>query len=213
MNRLHQLLYLQEIQAQCRMANIAFDSLSAWPAPYPESRTNEQGAVKTAALFRELHSMLTHAGVISRLLWPASSGKGAMDRNRRAEALRDLLGLSPSSHLLCDRALRDGLEHFDERLDSWTARTEAPPDYWQDCIGPWGVMQTHGAKDHNVMRHYDPSTQHFRFQGKPIHMPTLGQAVKALQLRVDGEVAQLLAQLYQTPGHIASPDYPSVMPS
>lgn len=212
MDRLHQLLYLQEIQAQCRMAKIAFDSLTAWPAPYPEARTIEQGAVQTAALFRDLHSMLTHAGVISRLLWPAPTGKGAADRNRRAEALRDQLGLPPSSHLLCNRALRDGLEHFDERLDSWTARKEAPPDYWQDCIGPWEVPQTHGAKDHNVMRHYDPGTQCFRFQGKPIHVPTLGRAVKALQLRVDREVAQLLAQLYPTPDHIASPNYPSVIP-
>lgn len=213
MDQLHQLLYLQEVQAQCRMAKIAFDSLIAWPAPYPESLTNEQVAVKAAALFRDLHSMLTHAGVISRLLWPARTGRGAVDRNQRAEELRDLLGLPASSHLLSDRALRDGLEHFDERLDTWTSRKQASRDYWQDFIGPWEVLQTYGAEDHNVMRHYDPGTHCFRFQDKSIHVPTLGQAVRALQLRVDGEVAHLFAQLYPTPDYGASPDYPSVIPS
>ena len=211
MDDLPRLLYLQEIQAQCRMAIIAFDSLSQWPTGYPSGRTHEEGAVKAAAFFRDVHSMLTHAGVISRLLWPA--GRQQETRQQRAAELRELLGLPSSKHLLCDRALRDALEHFDERLDEWTARKEAPRDYWQDCIMPWEVPQRHGAKDHNLMRHFDPESDVFRFQGKPVHLPTMGHAVEALKRSVDFEVAQLRALLYPTPEHVVSPEFPSVMPS
>jgi len=218
MEQLHLLLYLQEIQAQCRMARVAFDSLSRWLDGLPPAQTIEEGAVKTAAFFRDMHSMLTHVGVISKLLWPIKE-KRANTRERRGAELRARLGLPPADHILCGRTLRDDLEHFDERLDSWLLQKETrlregkrAPDYWQDCIGPWGIPLPYEAET-DVMRHYDPDTQFFRFQGKRMHVPTLDQAVKALQHRVDGEVCQLLAQLYPTPDHIASLDYPSVMPS
>ncbi|CAB3920290.1 Uncharacterised protein [Achromobacter xylosoxidans] len=210
MDNLPRLLYLQEIQAQCRIARIAFGSLTQWPSPYPTARTVAEGEVQTAAFFRDMHSLLTHAGVISRLLWPAGKKRDA--RHRRAEVLRELLDLPASNHLLCDRSLRDGLEHFDERLDQWAAQQEASGDYWQDCIGPWEVPEMHGAKDHNVMRHYDPYDKIFRFQGKPVHVPAIGDALAELQRRVDRLVAQLLALLYPTPDHVPAPQYPSVMP-
>ncbi len=213
MEQLHLLLYLQEIQAQCRMARIAFDSLSRWPPTHPPAQTIEDGAVKTAAFFRDMHSMLTHVGVISKLLWPIKE-KRANTREQRGAELRARLGLPAADHILCARTLRDDLEHFDERLDRWVLRQDGkrPPDYWQDCIGPWEVPLRHGAEAHNVMRHYDPGTKLFRFQGKSMHMPELVLAVKALQDRVDGEVAQLLAQLYPTPDHVATPDFSNVMP-
>lgn len=219
MEQLHLLFYLQEIQAQCRMARIAFDSLSRWPHAHPPAQTIEEGAVKTAVFFRDMHSMLTHVGVISKLLWPIKERR-ANTRERREEELRARLELPPADHILCGRTLRDDLEHFDERLDSWVLHKETrleegkrAPDYWQDCIGPWKIPQDHRAEKQDVMRHYDPNTRLFRFQGKPMHVPTLDEAVKALQHRVDGEVGQLLAQLYPTPDHVASPDYPSVIPS
>ena len=78
---------------------------------------------------------------------------------------------------------------------------------------PWEVPQRHGAKDHNLMRHFDPESDVFRFQGKPVHLPTMGHAVEALKRSVDFEVAQLRALLYPTPEHVVSPEFPSVMPS
>lgn len=218
MEQLHLLLYLQEIQAQCRMARSAFDSLSRWPHAHSPVQTIEEGALNTAAFFRDLHSMLTHVGVISKLIWPIKNR--ANTREQRGAEVRAHLELPPAGHILHGRALRDDLEHFDERLDSWVHQKEIclqerkrVPDYWQDCIGPWGIPLQHGAEAHNVMRHYDPDTKIFRFQGKPMNMPELDRAVKVLQHRVDGEVAQLLTQLYPTSDRTASPDFPSVMPS
>lgn len=223
MQHLHLLLYLQEIQAQCRMARIAFDSLSRWPHEHSCAQTIEEGAVNTAAFFRDMHSMLTHVGVISKLIWPIKNrakireqceADRAKIREQRESELRARLELPLAGHILHLRVLRDSLEHFDERLDNWVLQQDGKraPDYWQDCIGPWEIPLQHGAEAHNVMRHYDPDTKLFRFQGKSMNVPELDLAVKAVQHRVDVEVARLLAQVYPTPDHDATPDFPNVMP-
>ena len=219
MERLHMLFYLQEIQTQCRMVRIAFVSLSRWPHAYPPFQTIEEGAVSTAAFFRDMHSMLTHVGVISKLIWPI---KNRADTQRiRGEALRTRLELPLENHMLHKRFLRDDLEHFDERLDRWADQQkilqqagDRASDYWQDCIGPWAVVhQQYRAAEHNVMRHYDPDTHTYRFQGRALNVQELDQAVAKLKQRVDDEVTQLLAQLYPVPDASALPSLPHVMPS
>ena len=60
-----------------------------------------------------IHEALTHASALSRFFWPV--------RNKpihlaRAAKLRRAFAIEDSSPLK-DRALRDALEHFDERLD------------------------------------------------------------------------------------------------
>lgn len=72
---------------------------------------------------RENHSVfdctrlaLQFSSNVSRIFWPHSS---SADRGKR---LRTLTGL-PERHPLADRKLRNHIEHMDERLDSWTARS------------------------------------------------------------------------------------------
>jgi hypothetical protein len=197
MHLFHKLLYLQEVQAQCRMARQAFDSLSQGRMKSEPMRSIEEGAMQTAETFRNVHSMLTHTANISRLLWPGNKAQPA--RKQRAEALRTLLELSEEGHPLSNRKLRDDLEHFDERLDQWTINGDIQPEYWQDCIGPWDVPLEYGAKERNVMRHLDPSTQTFRFQGRPWDIPEMINAVQVLQCCVDAKVAQLISTFYPQP--------------
>ena len=68
-----------------------------------------------------IHEALGHAAGLSRFFWP-SGGKLA---KARARYLRRRLSVNASSPLR-NRRLRDALEHFDERLDSFLLT---------DCVG------------------------------------------------------------------------------
>lgn len=68
-----------------------------------------------------VHQALACAGELSRYFWPSWRGGVAM---RRGERLRDAFALTDASPL-ADRRLRDGLEHFDERLDKFLLTIDA----------------------------------------------------------------------------------------
>lgn len=203
MNLLHQLIYLQEIQSQCRMALQAAIVLKQVSGQKKSMQTTEDGAMETAEIFRNVHSMLTHVANISQLLWPGNYVKG--QRMLRAQELRSLLDLPKDGHPLGRRVMRNHLEHFDERLDCWTEKVEIPPDIWQDCIGSWDVPMVQFKVDQtNVMRHFEPETGTFRFQGEPWNIPDMTEHVKALRRKVDPVEARIRNMLYPAPEPIQS---------
>ena len=69
-----------------------------------------------------IHEALGHAAALSRFFWPHPRRSMSKQLSRlsqsRAEKLRRAFGLTEGSALR-DRRLRDLLEHFDERLDSF----------------------------------------------------------------------------------------------
>lgn len=118
---------------------------------------------------RGLHSFLTHSSNISKLLWPAigdfKKKNKKMDQKEttkrlRAEALRSLLGVE-GDWLLARRTLRDHLEHFDERLDTW-ASTPDRKNYISDNIGEL----IGGVDESDHIRHFDPKRYTFLFRGE-----------------------------------------------
>ncbi|MDB5870682.1 MAG: hypothetical protein JWQ07_124 [Ramlibacter sp.] len=62
-----------------------------------------------------LQRLVTHAAAISRYFWPA--GKNVLHQ-ARGKYLRDVFQMN-DSNALHSRALRNNLEHFDERLDKY----------------------------------------------------------------------------------------------
>lgn len=200
MDLLHQLIYLQEIQAQCRMALQAGNALNQALARTDPKQSNEEGAMWTAEVFRNVHSMLTHVANISRLLWPGEHVK-SQRRKMRAHELRALLQLPHCGHPLGKRSIRDDLDHFDERLDCWADQADGTPrEIWQDCIGSWEVpIKQFNAKRKNVMRHFDPKSQTFRFQGKPCCIPKMLEEVHSLKQKVDPVELQIRNTLYPIP--------------
>ncbi len=66
-------------------------------------------------LFGHLQNIIQQAGAISRYFWPSKPGKEAI-HERRASHLRAGLEIDNTNPLKV-RGLRNGLEHFDERLD------------------------------------------------------------------------------------------------
>ncbi len=113
----------------------------------------------TVQAFGLLHNLLIHAGIVSRMLWPPA---GKAPRVRRARELREMLGVD-DAHPLAKRDLRNHLEHYDERLDSWVKESERHNfvDRW---IGPRAGIQ--GVDDKDILRLFDPVANLFIFRGE-----------------------------------------------
>ncbi|WP_156962578.1 hypothetical protein [Salinisphaera hydrothermalis] len=129
-------------------------------------------------VFRSIHSLLTHASNISRLFWPPiGRGKNGAKKEERGRILRERVGLPNENHPLKKRTLRDHLEHFDERIDSWR-ETSARKNYAQDLIGPQNMIQ--GLDPADMMRWYDPDRKRFMFRGEEFDMQELVSAINEL---------------------------------
>ncbi|WP_145923420.1 hypothetical protein [Sphingopyxis macrogoltabida] len=74
------------------------------------------GGQSEIIIARHLHDAMTHCAAISRFFWPPAKPESLAAR--RGAALRKQYGVSDHSPL-ANRELRNALEHFDERLDSW----------------------------------------------------------------------------------------------
>ncbi|MEG3127009.1 hypothetical protein SC171_05510 [Pantoea cypripedii] len=68
-------------------------------------------------LFEQLQLIIQHAASLSKYLWPIRGGENSLHQ-RRGKKIRTSLKVDDSSALKC-RKLRDGLEHFDEKLDKY----------------------------------------------------------------------------------------------
>lgn len=85
---------------------------------------------------------LTFLGKVSRSLWPVQSkgpegtDEGLKWRKERGPFLREILDVDNSSPLAA-REVRNGGEHFDERLDEWIVHLPRPTvEEWQAGTRP-----------------------------------------------------------------------------
>jgi hypothetical protein len=67
------------------------------------------------ALLNNLQNVVIHGAALSRYFWPARNG-----HERRAELLKDALQVTENSPLK-SRDLRNQIEHFDEKLDTYVS--------------------------------------------------------------------------------------------
>lgn len=122
--------FYEELDFQIRLMTIAWRELAHWsqmivsqPDPPEGSPSYDKDiAAKTEASDRcclYLRSFLSAAANISRVLWPGRTRSGDKSgwADRRASQLRRILRIDTS--LFSTRAVRDALDHFDERLDRW----------------------------------------------------------------------------------------------
>ena len=141
-------IFVIELEKQCRFALNAVGQLQS-SLKHLNSLEQEKSAFFHAEVFRSIHSFLTHASNVSKILWPGTVPKQKHNepdnqyqqriRNikravLRATELRNELGL-PKEHILKSRKLRNHLEHFDERIDDWEEHSKNK-NFAQDYIGP-----------------------------------------------------------------------------
>lgn len=73
-------------------------------------------------LFEQLQLIVQHAASLSKYLWPIRGGKHSIHQ-KRGRKIRSALQTSENSALKC-RKLRDGMEHFDEKLDKYLEKNQ-----------------------------------------------------------------------------------------
>jgi hypothetical protein len=98
--------------------------------------------------------------------------RGFMDE--RGRELRDALSVEESS-VLRERAVRDHLEHFDERLDE---RARSGRSGWiLNNIGPLSSM---GFAKRDLLRWFDQSSGEFIMQGDSVLIPRLAAELQRI---------------------------------
>jgi hypothetical protein len=184
-------IYVGEIKSQCQFALNAIGSLNHALKQVSGGIQVEQAQRMFfhSEVFRQIHSFLTHASNVSRLLWPPVPKQREtesdadyqariqpQDKVQRAVSLRSLYGIDDGNGLK-NRSLRDHLEHYDERLDDWR-KTSVQRNIVSDMIGPKNSIV--GIAPTDAMRWFDPSTNNFYFRGEEYNLQALASSVDVL---------------------------------
>jgi len=172
-------IYLREIAAQCRygMGAIYQLNFSLETRGKPDvSADAEHRRFLEGEIFRALHSFLSHASHLARLLWPApgSAGDAAV---ARASELRSRLGLQETGHALDSALLRDYADGFDEQLDAWVA---AVPEEHEAVATVGPLEEVRSADERGVLRWYDPVARRLVYLGREYELQPLATAVDEL---------------------------------
>lgn len=196
-------VYLREVSKQCDFALQAAMHVNGALEVLRSDELRGSGQINKNAIhgevFRNLHSLLTHASNISRLLWPPRPlrKRGETDEqykarqastSARGQKLRELLKIRSNDHPLKSRTLRDHLEHFDERLDNW-ATTSEHRNILQDYIGPPGGIVGLEASDR--MREFDPASTNVTFCGETYNVQALVTAIEELTATAKQKVEEI----------------------
>lgn len=121
MNKRAATIFVNEVAQQCyaavwagRLLNLAWHELaSSHGRANPLAEPEDDPATR---IYASAQSLLGAAGMVSKLLWGTKDRKKSL---KRAAELRALLGVEDNDFaVLQNRAVRNSLEHFDERLDT-----------------------------------------------------------------------------------------------
>ena len=170
LDRHAQWVYLEELSHQAGHVILAVDAIEA-QLPLVAS----DGADR---VYFALHALVAAAANISRLLWPAEprATHTAVARVARGSALRALLAADDNS-VLRSRAVRDHIEHYDERLDDYVA--SGVRSRIDRNVGPIGVYAEAGLA--KPQRHFDPETWELSFGGDSLNIRAARLEAKRLR--------------------------------
>lgn len=128
-----------------------------------------------------VHEALSHAAALSRFFWPSQMGgkKNATFRKlreKRAEYLRNAFGLNENSSLK-KRALRDALEHFDERLDRYLLVNDTGYFFPAPLIEDYSLADDPAG---NIFKLVDPVNSYFVLLGEKFNFEPIRNEVEAI---------------------------------
>ncbi|MFT4038039.1 MAG: glycosyltransferase family 2 protein [Thermomicrobiales bacterium] len=178
--------FLHELDMQCSWAEFAYASLVM--ALNDRDAHGFRGPLQQQRIFFYAHAFLTHAAIISTMLWPSDQ---VLDEDRervgpelaehlvpmrqeRGRNLRKALGIKKSSRLM-DERLRDYLQHHDSRVELWGMTAPSVPDM---LISP--ADADHGAMPCQAARHFDPITMIFSFHCEEFDLPAFAKDLARL---------------------------------
>lgn len=149
------------------------------------TRLAAAGAEVAGDVFVNARAVANAAAMVSKLLWPGQMRRGESETpngfacrkqlaERRGPALRGILGI-PDDSPLKNRAVRDAIEHFDERLD----RRLSSPDrnIVLNSLGPPNMVHMEGATEPFYLHHYDPQTTTYTILGDEMRISEVETAL------------------------------------
>lgn len=184
-------MYLLEVGRQTDFAEGAIvhleeslDALLSHPLEVVARMPGEERLGHQIEIFRNLHSLLAHAAMISKLFWPGRAHSSAAQKraDARGAMLRDLLDLD-DGHVLRNRGLRDHLEHYDERLDDW-AYESASGSFYMDTIAPIPNRGVPDSHRHGQLRWFDPWAKVMLFRGAEHSVSDIVDGIRDVRRRI-----------------------------
>lgn len=179
-------VYVGEIKKQCEFSLAAIRYLNDALQQISNREINPlERNFFQSEVFRQMHSLLTHASNVSRMFWPPmpKQKKNETDENFekrllsidkvvRGRVLKTTFEIDDSNPLK-NRALRDHLEHYDERVDHWR-NNSTHKNIVSDTIGPANTIVGPEATD--IMRWFDPTRNIFMFRGEEYDIQSIATA-------------------------------------
>ncbi len=179
-------VYVGEIKKQCEFSLAAIQYLNnALQQLNNREIKSEERNFFHSEVFRQMHSLLTHASNVSRMFWPPMPKQRknetdedfekrlvSIDKVVRGRVLKTEFEIDDSNPLK-NRALRDHLEHYDERLDHWR-NNSTYKNIVSDTIGPPNAIVGPEATD--MMRWFDPTRNVFMFRGEEYDIQSIATA-------------------------------------
>ncbi|MFM2581086.1 hypothetical protein [Vibrio fortis] len=183
-------VYAGEIKKQCQFCLAAIQYLNnALQQVGNREIKSEERTFFHSEVFRQMHSLLTHASNVSRMFWPPTPKQKktetdenfekrllSIDKVVRGRVLKSAFGVDDSNPLK-NRALRDHLEHYDERLDHWR-NNSTNKNIVSDTIGPPNAIVGPDATD--MMRWFDPTRNIFMFRGEEYDIQSIATAIDSI---------------------------------
>jgi hypothetical protein len=185
--RFIQSVFLSELSKQCDFASYAMNFL--------RSALHSGERDSTSLTFFAAHTFLTHAGNISKLLWPDKRTKNKWPNSyERGKELRRILVVHENSPLK-DRTLRNHFEHYDSRIDEWVfdsinrkhAQSVPARYFYADSV----ITRARdvkrvitGLEIEDVMRHFDPETFTLSFRGERYNLLSTEKEIIELHKKI-----------------------------
>lgn len=184
-------LFLEEIQRHCKIGSRAVMNVRL--AARSDLHTN-------ADLFRHAGIAANAAAMISKILWPSPVQEPKYETaaeftarrkfaKTRGRELREMLGMTKAS-VLHGSQVRNGIEHFDERLDR---RLMTPGRVIiQSMIGPRQSVVIEGeASSQFYLHRYDPTTTEYEILEARLVLADVQGAMDDLSRRVEAQLQRL----------------------
>lgn len=141
-----------------------------------------------AEIIRSAHSFLTHAGIISRLLFIGKrSGKTHIKTAARCNRMCDLLDIH-ASPVLENLSMRNDYEHIDERLDELLSQLASNSTRSLEDIR---VIPGAGRPGTTTLRHYDYITDTLTFLGAAYTLTSIEAEINLVGERINGAYKKL----------------------
>jgi hypothetical protein len=136
-----------------------------------------------------VHEALAHAGALSHFFWPSPLGRKASQTQRqltsaRANKLREAFAVTEDSPLK-NRNVRNSLEHFDERLDSYLLVNDSGYFFPSALIGQADMAED---KRGHIFKMVDPISSTFVCLGISFEFGTLRKETQ----RIHGLAQQMM---------------------